>query len=304
MRSIYKNLIRGLAASSLALACSLSLADWRDDFKELRYAVAASEAESDMNMRLGPFMEYMGKELGVPIRIYRTTDYAAAVEAMRADQVEFFRVGPAAYALADRIMGDKAQPIATEVTPGGVRGYYSKIYVRADSPYQSIDDLKGKVMAFVDPNSASGFQAPTYYLNQAGYNPNEFFGRTLFSGGHENSIMGVLAGQFDAAFNWWHHDNRSNPRRMAEKGMINHDDLRIIWSSEMIPNTPYVARGDLPEELKELFVQALIDMPTKAPEAWQALTDGQVESVARATRDDYLGIIAITEANQAQRRAR
>lgn len=302
LKQLSNLLMGGLAASALLL--SSAQADWRKDFPEIRYAVTASEAEADMNMRLGPFVAYMGRELGVPVRIYRTTDYAAAVEAMRADQVEFFRVGPAAYALADRVMGDKAQPIATDVTPGGVRGYYSKVFVRADSPFQRIEDLQGKVMAFVDPNSASGFQAPNYYLNQAGINPNSYFANTVFSGSHENSIMGVINGQFDAAFNWWHNDNRSNPHRMADKGMINLDDLRIIWSSEMIPNTPYVARGDLPEELKELFVQALIDMPVKDPDAWQALTDGQVEGVVRATRDDYLDIIAITEANQAERRRR
>lgn len=302
LKQLSNLLVGGFTAS--ALLFSAAQADWRKDFTEIRYAVAASEAESDMNMRLGPFIAYMEQELGVPVRIYRTTDYAAAVEAMRADQVEFFRVGPAAYALADRVMGAKAQPIATEVTPGGVRGYYSKVFVRADSPYQSIEDLRGKVMAFVDPNSASGYQAPNYYLNQAGIQPSEFFANTLFSGSHENSIMGVLNGQFDGAFNWWHNDNRSNPHRMAEKGMVDLADLRIIWSSEMIPNTPYVARGDLPEELKELFVQALIDMAVKAPDAWQALTDGQVEGIARATREDYLGIIAITEANQAERRRR
>jgi phosphate/phosphite/phosphonate ABC transporter binding protein len=86
----------------------------------------------------------------VPVKIVRGTDYAAVIEAMRSGHVQIASVGPAAYALARKIMGEAIAPVAITLDGDGNRGYYSVIAVRADSPYQSLEDIKGQSFAFAD----------------------------------------------------------------------------------------------------------------------------------------------------------
>ena len=65
--------------------------------------------------------------------------------------------------------GAKVEPFAIEVNADGTKGYYSVFYVRADSPTKSIEDLKGKNLGLVDPNSTSGNNVPRFALEQDGH---------------------------------------------------------------------------------------------------------------------------------------
>lgn len=246
----------------------------------------------------------MSRKLGVPVRVFRGTDYAAVVEALRSDNLEFARLGPASYALARKVMGDRVVAVAVNDSLDGSIGYHSVIAVRADSPYRSLDDLKGKSLAFADPNSTSSYAVPVFYLKKNGYEPDTFFGKTAFSGSHEQSIIALLNGTFDAAATWWSNEQRGNIQRMTEKGMIPANATRIIWTSPLIPNSPFVMRTDLPEELQQLYVEALMAMPTEGPEAFQALTDGKSRRMVPVKHEDYLDIIEITEQNAEERRKR
>src|SRR5690349_14396260 len=130
---------RGLAAAlvSLALVSPVLAQDWRSEYPELTIGVSSGENETDA--------------------IARNQHYAAVIEAMRAGHVQIASVGPAAYALARKVMGDEIAPVAVTLDQDGNLGYYSVIAVRADSPYQTLADIKGKSFAFADPNSTSGY---------------------------------------------------------------------------------------------------------------------------------------------------
>lgn len=134
---------------------------WRAQFRELRYGIISSENERDAIARLQGLAAYTERKLGVPMRVFRGTDYAGVVEALRASQLEFAHLGPAAYALARRSMGERVVPLLRHRGHDGAEGYFSVIFVRADSPFQSLADLRGRSFAFADPNSASGFAAPS-----------------------------------------------------------------------------------------------------------------------------------------------
>lgn len=278
--------------------------DWRKQFPELRFGISSGENEKDAVARYEPFAAYLSRKLGVPVKITRGTDYAAVVEALRSDNIEFATFGPASYALARKVMGDRVVPVAVTREMDGATGYYSVIAVKADSPYQSLEDLKGKSLAFADPNSTSGYAVPTYFMKKNGIDPATFFSATAFAGSHELGVVALVNGTFDAAATSWTNPERGNIQRMEEKGMIPKGSTRIIWKSDLIPNSPWVVRGDLPDELKAAFTEALFAFPQEDLEAQKRVSDGKWSAFAPARHEDYLDIIAVTEMNAAERRRR
>jgi len=174
--------------------------------------------------------------------------------------------------------------------------------VKNDSPYKSVDDLKGKSIGWADPNSTSGYQYPSYFLRKGGYDPEKYFGKNAFSGSHETGVMALHQGTFDVVATHWTNEIQGNIQRMEEKGMIAKGITRVIWKSPLIPNSPWVARADQPAELKALFVEAVKALPAEGAEAWKILTDGKVRGVTPAKHEDYLDVIAVTNENDKDRK--
>lgn len=117
-------------------------------------------------------------------------------------------------------------------------------------------------------------------------------------------MIGLLNGTYDAAATWWTNERRSNPQRMEEKGMIPPGQWRIIWTSPLIPNSPYVMRANLPEPLEALFVETLMNLPERNPEAWRGLSSGRSRGLIPRSHDDYKDIVEITEELDRLRRQR
>jgi phosphonate transport system substrate-binding protein len=293
-----------LAAPLLWPAAARAQADWRQQFREIRLGISSAENERDAVARHLPFAQYIERTLGVPLRIFRATDYAGVVEAMRNSHVEFARIGPANYALARRVMGERVAPIAITIDLDGNKGFHAVLFVKADSPFHTLSDLRGRSVAWADPNSASGFAFPVYYLRREIGELDRFFGRTGFSGSHEQSVIAVLNGSFDAAATFWSSERVGNIQRMTQKGMIPPNSTRIVWRGPLIPNSPVVLRTDLPESLKSDFTRALFAMPDADREAFAAFTSNQGSGLAPARHEDYLDVIAVTEENLARRRDR
>jgi phosphonate transport system substrate-binding protein len=291
-----------IAGAALLAAVLSAKADWRDQYKELSFGVSSSENQRDAVARYEPFAAYLTKKLGVPVHILWGTDYAAIIQAMNSSKIQFAKIGSANYALGHKVMGDKIAPVGTDQQTDGSTGYYSVVVVRADSPYQKLEDLKGKVLAWADPNSTSGYAVPLYFMKKNGIDPATFFSKTPFSGSHELGVIGVVNGTFDAAADDLVSDTRSNVTRMEEKGMIGKGLTRNIWKSGLIPNGPYVMRTDLPAELQSAFHDALLSLAKEEPQTYVALGLGDVKQIVPVTNADYADVIAITEANDAERR--
>lgn len=290
------------AAAALPIAWAApAAADWRAEFRELRFGITSAENESDTLARWDGFAQHMQRKLGVRVTVHRGSDYAAVVEALHSRRIEFGRMGPAAYARAVQVMGENIVPVARDMDLDGEVGYRSAVVVRADSPFRTLDDLRGRTLAFADPNSASGFQAPTYFMTKEGKSPAAFFGRTGFAGNHETAVLAVVNRQFDAAATWWNNQARSNVTRMEEKKMIETGAVRIVWTSPQIPNSPWVMRR-LPADLAKAYTDALLALPQEAPEVWNRLVDGRMLKTVPASREDYLDMIRMIEQTQRQRR--
>jgi phosphonate transport system substrate-binding protein len=295
-----------LAGSGLLAAPAIARAQaqgWRARFSSLRLGISSAENERDAIARQQPFQDYVERTLGVPLRVFRATDYAGVVEAMNSGNIEFARIGPANYALARRVMGERVIPFARDRDNEGETGYYSVAFVKADSPYQKIEDLRQKSFAFADPNSTSGFAFPSYFLRRAGFPPEQFFARTGFSGSHEQSVIAVLNGTFDAGATFWSNPRHGNIQRMEEKGMVPRGSTRVIWKSPQIPNSPWVMRADLPEDLRRDWAAAVFAMPERDPAAFRVAASN-ASGLAPTKHEDYLDVIAVVEQNMQRRRQR
>jgi phosphonate transport system substrate-binding protein len=282
-------------------AASAGAEDWRKKYEELTMGVISEENAEDREKRWAPFRDYISEELGVPVKWREATDYAGVIEALKARKIELAWFGPASFARAWLVTNEQAVPLAAEIDKDGGFGYFGVVIVKKDSPYQEIKDLKGKRFGFADPNSTSGYQAPKFFLSEAGFDPDKHFGSTTFSGSHENSVKMLLDGQFDAVATWWTNEQKSNMSRMEKKGMIEPNQYRIIWKSPRLPSDPFTVPAWLPQEMQKDIQAALLEMPTKNPDAFRVLMGGS-QGFVEVTLDDYQPVIRFVKANLEQRK--
>src|SRR5215472_16382421 len=184
-------LIAGIA--SLAFTASASADDWKSKYPEVVFGVIPAENGSGVTERYTPFVDYLSKELGVKVTLRVANDYAAVIEGQRAGNIHIGYYGPASFARA-RVTGVKTDAFVIDVNSDGSKGYYSVFYVLAKSPYLNLDDLKGKNLGLVDPNSTSGNNMPRFKMNQMGVDPDAFFSKVVFTGSHENAVLALAQG--------------------------------------------------------------------------------------------------------------
>jgi phosphonate transport system substrate-binding protein len=268
---------RHLLATTLLLTLAGSAAfaqSWKSQYPELVFAKVPDENASGTLDRWTPLTAYLSKELGIKVTLRIANDYAAVVEGQRAGNIHIAMHGPASYARA-YITGAKIEPFAIEVSGDGTKGYYSVLYVKAGTPYKAIQDLKGRNLCLVDPNSTSGNNVPRFAMDKMGIDPETFFSKVVYSGSHENAVIGLAQGTCDAAFNWWNDEKESNLLRMERKGMAKATDFRIIFKSELIVNSPLTYLTSLPADLKAAIKRAILEVHVKDPAAFDKIYEGK-----------------------------
>lgn len=288
---------RSLIAAAAALAVSAGAAgaqEWKAKYPELVFAIIPAENASGVTERFQPLVDYLTKQLGTKVTLRIANDYAAVIEGQRAGNIHIASYGPSSFARA-LMTGAKIDAFAIEVNLDGTKGYHSVLYVKADSPYKSIEDLKGKNLCLVDPNSTSGNNVPRFALNKMGLKPDEFFGKVVYAGSHENAVIGVQQGTCDAAFNWWNDEQESNLKRMERKGMAKYDDYRIIFKSDQIVNSPYAYLSDLPSDLKAKIRDAFFSIQTNDKAAFDKIYEGKQQPWQPIDNESYVQIIELNK---------
>ncbi|MCA3260320.1 MAG: phosphonate ABC transporter substrate-binding protein [Telmatospirillum sp.] len=308
MKTTRRQIIAGAAgaalfAPALAATRAQAQASWRAQFPTLNVAVIPSENQQTVMSRYTALQEYFAKSFGVQVRLFTATDYAGIIEAVKSKRVELAFFGPASYARAFEVTDGNVEPLVIEADINGVAAYRAVMIVRKDSPAQKIEDLRGKTLAFVDPNSTSGFVAPNFFLSKAGTPANTYFSRTGFAGSHDNVALAIVNGQYDAGFVWYRSATDSVFQRMWDKNLIAKDSVRVVWTSPDIPESPWAARKDLPQAMRDDLRKAMMDMPTNDPAGFRQITEGNSKGFVLGSHAVYEPIIEMIKFNQAQRRA-
>lgn len=196
-----------------------------------------------------PFIEHLAEVTGKKVRFFAVQSNAAQVEAMRSGRLHIagFSTGPTPFAV--NLAG--AVPFALMGSDSGQFGYTLQVYTHVDSDIHQITDLKGKRVAHTSPTSNSGNQAPRALFPELGVVPGDDY-EILFSGSHDQSMLGVVAKDYDAA-----PVASEVVERMAARGLYDEEDVRLVWESDRFPTTSYNyaynLHPDLVEKIREAF---------------------------------------------------
>jgi phosphonate transport system substrate-binding protein len=261
--------------------------------------VQSVETQAAALTRYKGFAGYVKKKLGVELELFLSTEYAGVIQAIGARQLEVMDMGASGYAAAYMETMGGVEPLVIPTNGDGTIGYYSVAIVRSDSPYKSIDDLKGKIWAWAEPNSSSGYLFPLVSFRNKGLIPEKHFGRVVFSGGHEQSIIGVLDRAYDGAVTWTNDvdkHTRGGIYMMLERKVLNINDIRIIWSSELIPNPVIAIRSDVPAQMKADLKAMFMEMHKDDPAVFREVVRGDSQGYREVKHEIYQ--IAIDLRNQ------
>jgi phosphonate transport system substrate-binding protein len=218
------------------------------EVKELNFGIIATEKAGALRQMWEPFLDDMTKAVGVKVNGFYATDYAGIIEAQRFNKAQIAWYGnKSAIDAVDRAGGEVfAQFVDLDGTPG----YYSYVITHKDSGITSLDQVlkNGKSYSFGigDPQSTSGTLVPTYYVfSMNNLDPKTHF-KVMRSSNHEGNFLAVLNKQVDVATS-----NSEMTAKMKESAPEKLEQIRILWTSPLIPRDPLVWRKDLPAELKK-----------------------------------------------------
>ncbi len=305
MTANLRSLVKTALISTMVLtgAMATASADWRDKYKVIKIGAVTVENQGATITRFKPFADYIEKKLGVKVEVFTASDYAGIVQALSAGHIHLGRMGGAAYAAGYIDSEGEIEPLAMNVEPNGGKGYHSVLIVRSDSPYKSIEDLKGKSLAWADANSTSGYLVPNASLRDAGIDPQKHFSRTVFSGGHEQSVLGVLKGNFDSAFTWTSPGHQAGQFRiMMDRGMLKLEDVRIVWESPLIANPLWAVSKKIPADMRKDLLDMFVNLAKDDMAMAEAAAQGKTSGFEPVGHDTYKTFVTIAEDQRKARR--
>jgi phosphonate transport system substrate-binding protein len=228
----------------------------------LHLVLTPSQKPTDLLAAGEEFGKQLGRLVGMPVRVTVASDYAAVIEALRNRTADLAFVHPVGYVLASREA--KAMIVARNVWHGKAT-FSSRIFVRKESGFKALEELRGKTIAFVDPASSSGYIYPMVMLMQRGLvkgrDPKTFFREVVFSGSHDASMQALLNGHVDAiaSFDLAHEQYLKDPAQRE----------KLTWVAEtpQIPEAGIASRDGLDAPTVQRVRAALLKMrgPEYAP---------------------------------------
>jgi phosphonate transport system substrate-binding protein len=291
--------MRKMIIMGLALAASLAVNAAHADVTELNFGVISTEASVNQKKNWEPFLDAMSKAIGVKVNGFYASDYAGVIEAMRFNKIQIAWYGnKSGMEAADR---SNAEVFAQVVSRDGSTGYYSHIIVHKDSPFTKLEDVlkcdKTLDFGIGDPNSTSGFLVPTSYIFAAkNIDPKSCF-KTVRGASHQVNAMAVANKQVAAATN-----NSEDLQRLEASSPEARKQIKIIWTSPIIPLDPLMWRKDIDAAMKTkiytfLMSYGRVGTPEEVKSAKEVLAN-LIWSPFHPSNDNQLLPIRILEANK------
>jgi phosphonate transport system substrate-binding protein len=238
--------LRSLIVGVAAFAC---VAAHAEDPKELNFGIISTDASSTLRQRWQPLIDDLNKKTGLHVKPFFATDYAGIIEGMRFNKVQIGYFGNAsAMEAVDRSNGEI---FVKTVTADGAGGYKSLLITNVNSRFKTLDDVfrntKDVNLGWGDPNSTSGTLIPGYDLfAKRGVTVNSANFKTVLPSSHEANLLAVVNDKIDVATN-----NTMELDRLKTQHPDKFAQVRVLWTSPLIPSDPLVWRKDLPQDTKD-----------------------------------------------------
>lgn len=232
--------------------------------KTFRLGIIPSENGQETLKQFSPLVAYLEESMNVKVEPYVATDYNAVVEAMRTKHIDAAMFGPFSYIMAAERAG--AEVCVVRVGANGSPTYNSYFITYKESGIKTLNDLRGRVLAYTDPGSTSGYLVPAKVLLDNGMSSRDF-ASVIYSNGHDASILAVKNRQVDAAAV----DEMSYQRAIA-KGIISKDEVPVFYTCPPIPQSPFAVAKDIDPQLKQKFVEAMTKVHELRPDTLKPLS--------------------------------
>lgn len=266
---------------------------------EVTFGIVPNDFSKELMDKWQPLLVHMSAQIGIKVSLKIANDYASLAESQRAGLVHMAIYSPLAFARA-RASGVKIEPIAVETNAEGRKGFHSVIYSLASAPRS--DDVRGKSMGLVDPNSMSGNFVPRLMTASQKADFDATF-KTVYTGSHENALAALAQGLVDFAVGEWRSEDDSTLTRVLNRGIksangtpLKRDDFRMVAKSELIANAPIVFLADLPEDIKAIIRKTVVEAPLRDKTAFERVYANKtgwdaIDGKAYDTASDLLKIV-------------
>ena len=218
----------------------------------LKVAVAAMISPKDTFVYYRQLLDYIARNIGRDVQFIQRKTYGEINELLGKGQIDLAFICSGPY-----VTGKEKYGFELLATPEVQKSHFYQSYliVNKTSQFKGLEELRGQVFAFTDPDSNTGKLVPTYWLSQMAERPETFFSKTIYTYSHDNSILAVAKSLVDGAAVdslIWEYYHRKNP--------IFTSKTRIIRRSEPYGIPPIVASGFLASDLKNRVRQVLFSM--------------------------------------------
>lgn len=261
----------------------------RADKNEIVMGFTPAESTEKVTSNGEVIAKLLAKETGFKFKVYVASDYTALVEAMKSNQVQIGWLAPFAFVLAEQKAGAH---VLLKSVRHGKPSQYSAIVVRQSSPFKTLEDLKGKTMAWTDPSSSSGHILPKSVLISKGIDTDTFFKRQTFAGSHETAVLSVMNGTVDAAATFSDDETGASGSwtKFGKSMGAKAEPLRAVFVTPPMPSDTvsvskkfFEERGTDAQKVKEAILKL-----TQTSEGQTALKDLYgIDGLVIATSEEY-----------------
>lgn len=281
---LYRIVLVILLAATLLIGCSQNapLGTKKNPIK--MYFVPSMEAGKIVTSGR-EIADTLHEKTGYYFKVAVPTSYASVIEAIGTEETDIAWLATFAYILANEKFGAEVELTTVR---NGLEKYKGQFVALAGSGIEDLNDIEGKVIAYTDAASASGYIYPSAILSKKGIKP----ARSLFAGGHPQAILAVYQGTADVGCTFWSPPDENGDIRDARRAVIDTypdivDKIKIVGYTEWIPNDTVTFRKGFPEDMKIKIVNALIEF-ANTEEGHQILLDIlDIDNFVRAEDSDY-----------------
>ena len=240
--------------SVLIIQTGVGLAADKADPEILKVALLPDESAATIIKNNQGLKAYLEKELGRKVELVVTTDYSSMIEAMRHGRLDLAYFGPLSYVLARS--KSNIEPFAARVHKGSST-YQAVVIGNVSAGINTLEDIRGKNMAYGDVASTSSHLIPKYLLKSKGLETKKDY-KEHFLGSHDSVALAVQNGHAQAGglikiiF-----------ETLVEKGTINKNSVKVIAVSKPYPEYPWALRADLSPAVKEKVKKAFMSLKDK-----------------------------------------
>ncbi len=274
--------------SDLVADVPLDQTQWRDP-RILIFAYTPVEDPAMYSKVWDEFISHLEALTGKEVRFFPVQSNAAQLEAMRAGRLHIAGFNTGSTPIAVNCVG--FVPFAMMAEKNGNYGYQMEIISYPGSGINTIEDLEGRTLAFTSPTSNSGFKAPSALLSaQFGFTANEDY-KTSYSGSHDNSILGVVNKDYDAAA-----IANEVLFRMLARDVVQAQQYTSIYQSESFPTTGYGVAHNLKPELAAKIKEAFFSFNWEGTALQKEFADAGMEQFIPISYQEHWAVVRTIDA--------